>query len=135
MFGMIKIKVEETEKEFKVNGVVLEKEHLLAVFPGDDAEKALAKYLCIVPFLHEKAEHFHKHHKLGEHAKWGVDKSHEVLKAIGVPEEAYIPFMLACMAQAETDPDELSDLAKAAFGKCGDPDHNEEDGHAGHTVH
>lgn len=129
----IKIEMEHKEDCFVVNGVTLEKSNLAAVFPGDP-EKALAKYLCIVPFLHEKAEHFRKHHALSPAAAWGIDKASEVLKAINLPEEAYIPWMMALMAQAETDPDDMSDQCKNAFGKCGDPDH-EDDFTEKHTVH
>lgn len=127
MFGMIKISVHESKEAFTVNGVEVPKAIVLALFPDTpDAEKALAKYLSIVPFLHEKAEHFHSHHELSENAKWGVDKSHELVAALKLPEEAYIPFMMACMAQAESDPDQVSDQAVAAFGACGDPNHTEE---------
>jgi hypothetical protein len=125
MFNVMKIEIEDNETSFRVNGIELDKSHIATLFPGE-ADKGLAKYLCIVPFLHERADHFQQYHELSESAAYGIAKAPELVKALGITEVNTIPFMLMCMTQAGEDPSDLgrlSDECHKAFGDCNEPEY------------
>jgi len=98
---VINISIEEGEKAFRVNGVTFAKRHLLATMTkGDDLAKKLARYLAIVPFL---ATAFEVNENASESIKYGAIKAKRLYKALELTEEATLPFMLVCMAQAGED--------------------------------
>lgn len=114
---------------------------IIALFPGTpDKEKALAKYMAIVPFLADMGDHFRAHHKLGESAAYGLDMAPKLVEALGITEENTIAFMMVCFSQAEESPETMAAQCRDAFGPCGD--HTETRGDnviqfrpRGHTVH
>jgi hypothetical protein len=103
---MIAIHVEEGDKAFRVNGVTLAKRHLKATLGKntDDMDKVLAKYLTIVPFLHKSYE---VPHDASESIKYGAAKAHRLWKAIGLEDDAIVPFMLAMMTKSGDDPEKM----------------------------
>ena len=128
---MIAIHVEEGAKAFRVNGVTLAKRHLKATLGKntDDMEKVLAKYLVIVPFLHKSYE---VPHDASEGIKYGAKKAHRLWEAIGLEDDAVVPFMLAMMVRAgDIDPEKIDpaemvmeigkDLREANFYREGFP--------------
>ena len=100
---MIAIHVEEGAKAFRVNGVTLAKRHLEAALGRHekDHDKLLAKYLTIVPFLHKD---YQVPHDASESIKYGAKKAHRLWEAIGLEDDAIVPFMLAMMSRSGDDP-------------------------------
>lgn len=103
---MIAIHVEEGAKAFRVNGVTLAKRHLKATLGKntEDMDKVLAKYLTIVPFLHKS---YAVPHNASESIKYGAVKAHRLWKAIGLEDDAIVPFMLAMMTKSGDDPEKM----------------------------
>ena len=119
---MMHIKIEDIDADHvRVNGVALEKRHIAAMFPATkDQEKALAKYLAIVPFLTEMGDHFRESHQLSECATYGLDMAPALYKALGITEETTIPFMLVCFEVCGESPESMAQQCRDAFGKCGE---------------
>src|SRR6266702_499029 len=118
---MMAVKVEQTARAFRVNGVTLAKRHLIKTLGKDqpDLDKVLARYLVIVPFL---ATDFTIPEKASESVRYGAIKAKRVYDAIGLNEDSIVPFMLVFLAQTgEGDsPNEAiiklgSDLRQAGF--------------------
>ena len=116
--NVIHINIEEGKKAFRVNGVTLAKRHLVATMTkGDDLDKKLARYLAIVPFL---ATAFEVNENASESIKYGAIKAKRLYKALELTEEATIPFMLVCMAQAGEDARRLGlQVRQAGFDESG----------------
>lgn len=95
---VMQISIEESTHAFRVNGVTLAKRHLKASMPkGDDDEKRLARYLTIVPFLHEA---YVPRQDAPESIKYGAYKAHRLYEALGLNHDIVAPFMLMCLTQA-----------------------------------
>lgn len=97
---VMRIEIGQSAKAFRVNGVTVAKRHLqktLGKDCGEDNDKMLAKYLCIVPFLDQA---FTVHPESSESVKYGAYKAHRLYKALGINEDNTVPFMLMCLAQA-----------------------------------
>src|SRR5271168_1370614 len=121
MFEVMKIEIEETEISYRVCGIDLDKSHLENLFPGE-GYNALAKYLCVAPFLNDRAEHFRLYHELTDSAVWALAKAPDIVHAIGIDETNMVPFMMMCMAQAGVeDAAEMAKLCHLAFGECNPP--------------
>ncbi len=86
MIGVMKIEINETAKAFNET---------------TGADKALAKYLTIVPFLGTSYEHTED---APEHVKYGAFKAKRLYVALGLNEDNSVPFMLMCVAQSGADP-------------------------------
>ncbi len=116
--NVMRIYIEEGEKAFRVNGVTLAKRHLVATMTkGDDLEKKLARYLAIVPFL---ATAYEVNNNASESIKYGAIKAKRIYKALKLTEEATIPFMLVCMAQAGEDVRSIGlEIKQAGFEESG----------------
>jgi len=116
--NIIHISIEEGEKAFRINGVTLAKRHLLATMTkGDDLEKKLARYLAIVPFL---ATAYEVKDNAPESIKYGAAKAKRLYKALELTEEATLPFMLVCMAQAGEDVRSIGlQVKEAGFDESG----------------
>jgi hypothetical protein len=97
---VMRIEIGESAHAFRVNGVTIAKRHLKASLPdraneGDD--KTLARYLTIVPFLHEA---YVPKDDAPECIKYGAFKAKRLYKALGLTQESIAPFMLMCMSQS-----------------------------------
>lgn len=140
---LMHIKIEDVDGDhINVNGVSLEKRHVAAMFPATpDQEKALAKYLAIVPFLVEMGEHFRTTHKLSECTAYAVDMAPALYKALGITEETTIPFMMVCFEICGDTPETMAQQCRDAFGACGKQELKREGNviqfptRNGHTVH
>jgi hypothetical protein len=99
MMHCIEISINETPKAFRVNGVTVAKRHLEKTMGREtrDFEKMLAKFLVIVPFLHKAYE---APEGASESVQYGATKAHALYKALRLTDDAIVPFMLVCLAQA-----------------------------------
>lgn len=99
---VMSITVNETAKAFKVNGVIIAKRHIARSFSDThDLDKALSKYLTIVPFL---STSFNCPETASEHVKYGAFKAKRLYAALGLNDENVVPFMLMCVAQSGEEP-------------------------------
>lgn len=110
----ISVEINEAAEAFRVNGVTVAKRHLRNTFPSTEGdEKRLAKYLTIVPFLHQAFTLDGK--KTSESVKYGAIKAHRIYDALGLTEPAIVPFMIMCLAQAGED---ISVLTRQGPGRA-----------------
>lgn len=101
----MRIETNETRFAFRVNGVTVAKRHLektIAKGCNGDAQKMLAKYLVIVPFL---AQAFQVSENASDSIKYGAAKAKRVYEALGLTKESTVPFMLVCLQMAGLDTD------------------------------
>lgn len=101
----MRIETNETRFAFRVNGVTIAKRHLEKTISqgcNGDAQKMLAKFLVIVPFL---TKAFELGEKANESVKYGAIKAKRLYEALGINEDNTVPFMLVCLAQAGMDTD------------------------------
>ena len=99
MDHVMKIEVQETRHAFRINGVTLAKRHLEKTMGKETREfdKMLAKFLVIVPFLHEA---FECPETASESIKYMSTKASGIYNAIGLDEDSSGPFMLVCLQLA-----------------------------------
>ena len=143
-----KVEIDEEDDDYLVNGVKVPKEFLLRLFaflpdppksgPKDVGFDTLIGFLCLVPLIQDRSEHFRKHHKLSPEALQAIELAGPIYKALDIdsPPDKERAFLIACMAQLNVTVEHLGILGQAIFGPCGDDEDDTLDSNpVSHTVH
>jgi hypothetical protein len=142
-----KVEIDEEGDFLLVNGVKVPKEFLLRLFaflpdPPSAGSKevgfdTLIGYLCLVPLIADRSEHFRKHHKLSPEALQAIELADPIYKALNIADhqDKEKAFLIACMAQLGISAEHLGILGQAIFGPCGDDADETLDSEISHTVH
>ena len=122
------VRIDEREDAFNVNGVDVPKHFLKTLFEfvgapdtEDTRYSKLIAYLCLIPFLHDEADHFARFHSnLSPAAKQALDLAGPVYKAIGLCDETARGFLQACMSHLDIEIEHVARMGQHIFGQCDD---------------